>query len=101
MPNDLWEPRIDGQLLRRARNSEGLTLRELADKTDGLGRRVDYSNIAKAERCGHGIGPRRLAVLFLALPALNPAELIEDYTPVRQAHREALITRARATAQAS
>jgi transcriptional regulator with XRE-family HTH domain len=97
MPNDLWEPRISGEVLRRARTSEGLTLRELADKCGQFGRRVDYSNISKAERSGRGIGPRRLAILFLALPGLDPAELIKDYTADRQAHMEALIKRARAS----
>jgi transcriptional regulator with XRE-family HTH domain len=58
---------INGKALRQARLRSGMTLRDLSQRCDSLGCKVDASNIHKAELRDEGIGVRKLPTLARAL----------------------------------
>ena len=67
---------VNTQLLRLARLRKGWSLRDVADRTEQLGKRVDHGNIARYEHGQIRPNPRALALVAEALD-LTVDELIE------------------------
>jgi transcriptional regulator with XRE-family HTH domain len=97
----LWQPGINGDVLREARLKQGWSQRDLAAKAKALGTPVDDSNISKAERTGKGLGMEKILVLLQLLPRVKPARLIQGYGPRHEALLEGLRARQAASETAA
>lgn len=67
MPRPRWVPLFDGERARETRNKQGISLRDLEDRTSKLGERIPFTILCRYEKGEYGPSEQRLRILAAAL----------------------------------